>query len=183
MGDSAPVSHPHPISLRDQRRRRLEFASIIMLADVCAASFPPEEELVVAFLARLRPPAEVLSMDAVCGASHLDDAVTARLLPDAVGRILRSRGCVRLATGPEQVGSWQKVGDVLDLIPPARPTGTSSRRPVRRSSSSCWTSSAGRVSLWSSSPVRRHSQRRPARSARSARRLDVTTPVETQRSC
>ncbi|WP_423919332.1 GTP-binding protein [Frigoribacterium sp. 2-23] len=48
---------------------------------------------------------------------RLLDAVTDGLVPSRVGRILRSRGFVRLATRPGAVGSWATAGDVLDLDP------------------------------------------------------------------
>jgi hypothetical protein len=48
---------------------------------------------------------------------RLNDAIVSELVPDRVGRILRSRGLVRLASRPERVGSWATAGDVLRLDP------------------------------------------------------------------
>jgi hypothetical protein len=50
---------------------------------------------------------------------RLHAAVARDLVPETVGRILRSRGFVRLASRPERVGSWATAGDVLDLDPTA----------------------------------------------------------------
>jgi len=48
---------------------------------------------------------------------RLHTAVTDQLIPERVGRIIRSRGFVRLATRADRVGSWSTAGDVLDLDP------------------------------------------------------------------
>jgi G3E family GTPase len=48
---------------------------------------------------------------------RLHDAVTRTLIPEKVGRVVRSRGFVRLASRPEHVGSWSSAGDVLSLEP------------------------------------------------------------------
>ncbi|MCP2635368.1 GTP-binding protein [Microbacterium sp. HD4P20] len=48
---------------------------------------------------------------------RLYEAIGDRLIPQRVGRILRSRGFVRLATRPDRVGAWSTAGDVLDLDP------------------------------------------------------------------
>jgi G3E family GTPase len=48
---------------------------------------------------------------------RLHAALGERLVPDVVGRILRSRGFVRLATRPDRVGIWSTAGDILDLDP------------------------------------------------------------------
>jgi G3E family GTPase len=48
---------------------------------------------------------------------RLHEAVTTALIPEKVGRIVRSRGFVRLASRPEHVGSWSSAGDVLNLDP------------------------------------------------------------------
>ncbi|QHC58044.1 GTP-binding protein [Rathayibacter sp. VKM Ac-2760] len=49
-------------------------------------------------------------------------AVRDELVPERVGRILRSRGLVRLATRADRVGSWSIAGDVLSLDPTAIPS-------------------------------------------------------------
>ena len=48
---------------------------------------------------------------------RLHAAVVHDLVPGPVGRIVRSRGLVRLATRPATVGSWATAGDVLSLDP------------------------------------------------------------------
>lgn len=48
---------------------------------------------------------------------RLRAAVRDELRPESVGRILRSRGLVRLATRVDRVGSWSIAGDVLSLDP------------------------------------------------------------------
>ncbi|MWV58822.1 GTP-binding protein [Rathayibacter sp. VKM Ac-2754] len=48
---------------------------------------------------------------------RLDEAITRDLVPARVGRILRSRGLVRLATRPDRVGSWSIAGDIVALDP------------------------------------------------------------------
>ncbi|RUR03553.1 GTP-binding protein [Labedella endophytica] len=53
---------------------------------------------------------------------RLAKVVATELTPDRVGRILRSKGLVRLATRADQVGSWSSAGDLLSLDP----TGMSS---------------------------------------------------------
>ncbi|KAF0258595.1 cobalamin biosynthesis protein CobW [Clavibacter michiganensis subsp. michiganensis] len=50
---------------------------------------------------------------------RLHAAVAHDLVPGPVGRIVRSRGLVRLATRPATVGSWATAGDVLSLDPTA----------------------------------------------------------------
>ncbi|MBF4622839.1 GTP-binding protein [Clavibacter sp. VKM Ac-2872] len=50
---------------------------------------------------------------------RLHTAVAHDLVPGPVGRIVRSRGLVRLATRPATVGSWATAGDVLSLDPTA----------------------------------------------------------------
>jgi G3E family GTPase len=50
---------------------------------------------------------------------RLHDAVVTDLEPGRVGHIMRSRGFARLATRPDQVGSWSSAGGVLDLDPTA----------------------------------------------------------------
>ncbi|MBF4637835.1 GTP-binding protein [Clavibacter michiganensis] len=50
---------------------------------------------------------------------RLHQAVAHDLVPGPVGRIVRSRGLVRLATRPATVGSWATAGDVLSLDPTA----------------------------------------------------------------
>jgi G3E family GTPase len=148
---------------------RLEFATMIVFADSITTDEPPGAALVKAFLARLSPMAQVVSLDAVAeararsprplatGRAHrlgatmgwqleldeskpsfvghnpvesfvfrdprpfhpgrLHTAVAEHLVPDRVGRIIRSRGFVRLATRADRVGSWSTAGDVLDLDP------------------------------------------------------------------
>ncbi|KZX21393.1 GTP-binding protein [Rathayibacter tanaceti] len=49
--------------------------------------------------------------------ARLSAAVAGELVPEKVGRILRSRGLVRLATRADRVGSWSVAGDVLALDP------------------------------------------------------------------
>jgi G3E family GTPase len=46
---------------------------------------------------------------------RLHRALSQQLVPERVGRIIRSRGFVRLASRPATVGSWATAGDVLDL--------------------------------------------------------------------
>ncbi|KQQ05915.1 MULTISPECIES: GTP-binding protein [unclassified Rathayibacter] len=48
---------------------------------------------------------------------RLNDAIVTELVPARVGRILRSRGLVRLATRPDRVGSWSIAGDIVALDP------------------------------------------------------------------
>ncbi|MFB2585558.1 CobW C-terminal domain-containing protein [Herbiconiux liukaitaii] len=48
---------------------------------------------------------------------RLQQMVSDRLAPDRVGRIVRSRGFVRLASRPDRIGEWSSAGDVLDLDP------------------------------------------------------------------
>jgi G3E family GTPase len=48
---------------------------------------------------------------------RLHDAILTQLTPERVGRIVRSRGFVTLASRPNRVGSWSTAGDVLDLDP------------------------------------------------------------------
>ncbi|PPH36196.1 cobalamin biosynthesis protein CobW [Rathayibacter sp. AY1E3] len=48
---------------------------------------------------------------------RLSTAVHGELVAEKVGRILRSRGLVRLATRADRVGSWSVAGDVLTLDP------------------------------------------------------------------
>jgi G3E family GTPase len=48
---------------------------------------------------------------------RLSAAVASELVPERVGRILRSRGLVRLASRPDRVGSWATAGEVLRLDP------------------------------------------------------------------
>ncbi|WP_316306817.1 GTP-binding protein [Clavibacter michiganensis] len=50
---------------------------------------------------------------------RLHAAVAHDLVPGPVGRIVRSRGLVRLATRPATVGAWATAGDVLSLDPTA----------------------------------------------------------------
>ncbi|RII97111.1 GTP-binding protein, partial [Clavibacter michiganensis] len=50
---------------------------------------------------------------------RLHRAVAHDLVPGPVGRIVRSRGLVRLATRPATVGAWATAGDVLSLDPTA----------------------------------------------------------------
>jgi G3E family GTPase len=50
---------------------------------------------------------------------RLHDAILTQLTPGRVGRIVRSRGFVTLASRPNRVGSWSTAGDVLDLDPTA----------------------------------------------------------------
>ncbi|MBP2457014.1 GTP-binding protein [Clavibacter michiganensis] len=50
---------------------------------------------------------------------RLHRAVAYELVPGPAGRIVRSRGLVRLATRPATVGSWATAGDVLSLDPTA----------------------------------------------------------------
>lgn len=52
-------------------------------------------------------------------AGRLHHAVTHALVAGPVGRIVRSRGLVRLATRPATVGAWATAGDVLSLDPTA----------------------------------------------------------------
>lgn len=48
---------------------------------------------------------------------RLHDTVTTSLVPARVGRIIRSRGFVRLASRPDRVGAWSTAGAILDLDP------------------------------------------------------------------
>ena len=48
---------------------------------------------------------------------RLNAAVGAELVPSRVGRILRSRGLVRLASRADRVASWSIAGDVVSLDP------------------------------------------------------------------
>ncbi len=50
---------------------------------------------------------------------RLHAAVAHDLVPGPVGRIVRARGLVRLATRPATVGAWATAGDVLSLDPTA----------------------------------------------------------------
>ena len=60
--------------------------------------------------------------------ARLAEAV-ARLTPDRVGTIVRSRGLVRLATRPGRVGSWSSIGDLLSLDPTAM-DGSDPEEPI-----------------------------------------------------
>ena len=48
---------------------------------------------------------------------RLHEAISTQLIPERVGRIIRSRGFTRLASRPDSVGAWSTAGDVLDLDP------------------------------------------------------------------
>lgn len=186
VGVAEPMG-PDEFGAPGRLARRLEFASVIVLADADAdadagagagadagGGHPPAgAALARAFLARLTPFARVLSpaeLAAACAASdrrgprllvrgrahrlgatmgwqrelaggapagaareaigshvfrdprpfhpeRLHQAVSTELVPARVGRILRSRGFVRLASRPGRVGSWATAGEVLDLDP------------------------------------------------------------------
>ncbi|RWZ50071.1 cobalamin biosynthesis protein CobW [Labedella phragmitis] len=49
--------------------------------------------------------------------TRLATAIATELTPSRIGRILRSKGLVRLASRPERVGSWSSAGDLLSLDP------------------------------------------------------------------
>ncbi|MDA3804731.1 MULTISPECIES: CobW C-terminal domain-containing protein [Clavibacter] len=53
---------------------------------------------------------------------RLRRAVACELVPGPAGRIVRSRGLVRLASRPETVGQWSTAGDVLSLDPTGMPS-------------------------------------------------------------
>ena len=53
---------------------------------------------------------------------RLRRAIACELVPGPAGRIVRSRGLVRLASRPETVGQWSTAGDVLSLDPTGMPS-------------------------------------------------------------
>ena len=48
---------------------------------------------------------------------RLARAVDVDLVPERVGRVLRSKGFVHLATRPDRIGGWSSVGSLLSLDP------------------------------------------------------------------
>lgn len=53
---------------------------------------------------------------------RLANAVATDLAPGRIGVILRSKGLVRLASRPDQIGSWSSAGDLLSLDPTGMPS-------------------------------------------------------------
>jgi G3E family GTPase len=49
--------------------------------------------------------------------TRLASAIATELTPSRIGRILRSKGLVRLASRPDSVGAWSSAGDLLSLDP------------------------------------------------------------------
>lgn len=53
---------------------------------------------------------------------RLASALATDLTPARVGRILRSKGLVRLASRPDRIGAWSSAGDLLSLDPTSMPS-------------------------------------------------------------
>jgi G3E family GTPase len=112
-GDRASLV-PAPVRITRQRVRRLAAgmgwqAALAGRAPHPAARVPSAEGIGVHVFRDPRPFHPV----------RLHDAVARELVPGPVGRIVRSRGLVRLASRPATVGSWATAGDVLSLDPTA----------------------------------------------------------------
>jgi len=50
---------------------------------------------------------------------RLSEVIATCLEPETVGRIVRSRGLIRLASRPDRVGSWSSAGRILNIEPTA----------------------------------------------------------------
>jgi G3E family GTPase len=110
-GDRASLV-PAPVRIARQRARRLAAgmgwqAALAGRTPPAAARVPSTEGIGVHVFRDPRP----------FHPGRLHDAVARELVPGPVGRIVRSRGLVRLASRPATVGSWSTAGDVLSLDP------------------------------------------------------------------
>jgi G3E family GTPase len=106
VGDRASLAAA-PIRIGRQRARRLAAGMGWQAALAGVAPPDPGEGMGVHVFRDPRP----------FHPGRLHAAVARDLVPGAVGRIVRSRGLVRLASRPATVGMWATAGDVLRLDP------------------------------------------------------------------
>jgi G3E family GTPase len=110
-GDRASLV-PTPVRIARQRVRRLAAGmgwQAALAGRLAAAGATPTRGMGIHVFRDPRP----------FHPERLRRAVARDLVPGPAGRIVRSRGLVRLASRPETVGSWSTAGDVLSLDPTA----------------------------------------------------------------